>query len=128
MAAVERILDSHLFPWQAAADTRKALAFESQDRFLGREGGTAAATAPRAGPGLTKPHLTYGEFPLASLASLLSQLPLGPDDAFLDLGSGSGRLVLGVSLLFPQLRACMGMELLPELHALAVEVRYVQAG
>ncbi len=30
--------------------------------------------------------------------------------------------MLGVALLWPQLRACVGMELLPELHALAVGV------
>jgi hypothetical protein len=81
------------------------------------------ASSSTSAAGLTKPHLTYGEFPLASVARLLSQLPLGPDDVFVDLGSGGGRLVLGVSMLWPQLRACMGMELLPELHALAVEVR-----
>lgn len=37
VVAVERILDTHVFPErQAAADARKTLAFISQDRFLGR--------------------------------------------------------------------------------------------
>ena len=69
--------------------------------------------------------LTYGEFPLLSVARLLDHLdpPLGPGDVFVDLGSGAGRLVLAVSLLWPALGACVGMELLPEVHALGVEVR-----
>lgn len=37
---MERLLDAHLYPTQAAA-ARKSLAFASQDRFLGDDGGGA---------------------------------------------------------------------------------------
>lgn len=55
--------------------------------------------------------------------SLFHALLLGPEDVFLDLGSGSGRLVLGTTLLFPHLKACYGVEVVPELHGMAVEAR-----
>jgi hypothetical protein len=46
--------------------------------------------------------------------------PLNHDDVFVDLGSGVGRLVLAAAMLHP-FRYCAGVEVLPELHAEALE-------
>jgi SAM-dependent methyltransferase len=73
---------------------------------------------------------TYGEFPFGFLAALLELLDPPPGARFLDLGSGRGQVALAAS----QLRAwrgCGGVELLPELHCIALEARRVvraQAG
>jgi hypothetical protein len=93
------------------------LAFESQDSLLASSSPSSPSSA------LTKQTLTYGEFPLQSLYTILQRLdpPPGPDDVFLDLGSGCGRLTLGAALLYPQLKACLGVEVLPELHTLALQ-------
>ena len=85
--------------------------------------------------------MTYGEFPLASLeAALRSELVteklraaaerarddddddarLGRGATFVDVGSGSGRLVLGEALLRPWARVG-GVELMDNMHALACE-------
>ena len=86
--------------------------------------------------------MTYGEFPLASLeAALRSELVteklraaaerardddddddarLGRGATFVDVGSGSGRLVLGEAMLRPWARVG-GVELMDDMHALACE-------
>ena len=114
---VEALLAAQIYPHQTA-DARKTLAFEAQDSFLLQH-----STQVDDKKALTKKYTTYGEFPLASLHAILQRLNLGPDDVFLDLGSGSGRLVLGTALQFPHLKACYGVEVVPELHGMAVEAR-----
>ena len=70
---------------------------------------------------------TYGEYDLGFFATLVDRALDGvaapPDGAhFVDVGSGVGRLVLAASLLWPsQLRRCSGVEVVAELHQLAVE-------
>jgi len=63
--------------------------------------------------------LTYGEVHFLPTLRLLRLLGLRPADSFVDLGSGTGRLVLAASLICPRLRRCWGIELLPSLHAAA---------
>lgn len=114
---VEAFLDTQVYPHHTS-DARKTLAFEAQDSFLLQH--SAQVDEKQA---LTKKYTTYGEFPLASLHAILQRLNLGPEDVVLDVGSGSGRLVLGTALLFPHLKACYGVEVVPELHAMAIEAR-----
>ena len=114
---VEAFLDTEIYSHHTA-DARKTVAFEAQDTFLLQH--SAQVDEKKA---LTKKYTTYGEFPLASLHAVLQRLKLGPEDVFLDLGAGSGRLVLGTALLFPHLKACYGVEVVPELHTMAVEAR-----
>jgi len=82
--------------------------------------------------------LTYGEFDIFFFAELLDRAHYHyysyPGNAnneqstegwegkhFLDLGSGTGRLVIGAAALHPDMAACSGLELLPRIHDKAVE-------
>lgn len=78
--------------------------------------------------------LTYGEFDLYFFAEILdlahSYYFEGSDDSlqsdwsdkvFVDIGSGTGRLVFAASALHPNLRKCRGVELLPSIHSCADE-------
>jgi Histone methylation protein DOT1 len=82
--------------------------------------------------GLAPPaSLTYGEFDLYGLAQVLEeaigivrsdpskQFSDWHDCVFTDLGSGTGRLVLGAAALYSW-KLCRGIELLPSLHQTAV--------
>lgn len=62
--------------------------------------------------------LTYGEIDPVSFAALLTLLELKDDSVWLDLGSGVGKSVLLVALLYP-VKQSIGVEILPPLHALA---------
>ena len=69
--------------------------------------------------------LTYGELPLTVFHQLLDAACEGLDLAkstFCDLGSGAGRLVLAAAGSH-QWRKCLGLEAVPELHALGMELR-----
>ena len=111
----EAYMAAYLYP-DRDAEARKSLAFQAQDTFFLEHEKHAAKDLV-----LTKKYTTYGEFPLASLHAILQTLDLGPKDVFLDLGSGSGRLVLGTALLFPYIKASVGIEVVPEMHAMATE-------
>lgn len=63
--------------------------------------------------------LSYAEVDLAWLATLLRQVDPQPGEVFLDLGSGMGKAVLGAAALYPQLKKCSGIEILPQLHSKA---------
>ena len=67
---------------------------------------------------------TYGEFPFSFLAALLEELNPPADAYFMDLGSGRGQIALAASQLRPW-GGCGGVELLPELHCIAVEAQRV---
>eukprot|EP00978_Attheya_sp_CCMP212_P038552 scaffold192085_cov28-Attheya_sp.AAC.1 len=86
--------------------------------------------------GQTPPkELTYGEFDLLFFAQLLDRAvsyhslnhddekkhdtPSWDDKVFVDLGSGTGRLVLGAAALHPGFRQCRGLELLEGIHGMA---------
>lgn len=75
--------------------------------------GRAFTTALRERPSSNLPAIsfTYGETPWRAIHRVLSQLRLGPDDAFFELGSGTGR----VSLFAARLTGCaaLGFELVP---------------
>ncbi|EEC49637.1 predicted protein [Phaeodactylum tricornutum CCAP 1055/1] len=77
--------------------------------------------------------LTYGEFDFYFFASLLdkahslfyqdSDRPVPSDWSgmtFVDVGSGTGRLVLAAAALHPSFRECRGVELLPGIHEKAL--------
>ena len=77
--------------------------------------------------------LIYGEIPLPSLQSCFSaireseqeSLPAGPSalsGLFVDLGCGSGKVVLGAAL-ERSFRRVVGIELMPELHSMAMNLR-----
>ena len=82
-------------------------------------------------------HLTYGEFDFLFFAQLLEKsfrildsnqynndhnLISGKHNniykgkTIVDIGSGSGRLVIGAAALYPDLKLCKGIEVLPSLH------------
>ena len=61
--------------------------------------------------------LTYGEAEFVPLYSLLLAVGVPDGGVLVDLGSGTGRMVLCAALAFPQLREIRGIELVPTLHA-----------
>jgi hypothetical protein len=65
--------------------------------------------------------LVYGEVEFASFLNLLQFFPKSKGGVFYDLGSGSGRAVFTVRFTLDFDR-CIGIELLPNLHKLAVDV------
>jgi hypothetical protein len=77
--------------------------------------------------------LTYGEFDLYFFSRLLDRAASirregghpqeegWKDKVFVDIGSGTGRLVLSAAALHPGLRLCRGVELLPTIHEQAVK-------
>lgn len=67
---------------------------------------------------------TYGEFPFSFLAALLDDINPPSNAYFMDLGSGRGQISLAVSRIRAW-RGCGGVELLPELHCIAVEAQRV---
>ncbi len=87
--------------------------------------------------GLEPPkYLTYGEFDFLFFAQLLEKAfdynnsfclnDDGGDEkwrnkTFIDIGSGTGRLVIGAAALYPELKLSKGVEILPNLHASAME-------
>ena len=104
-----------LFPAGSGYETRRMLA---RDAALARSSQTVGGI-PLAGDSMT-----YGEFDLEFLSSLLDAAEPQAGDTFVDCGSGCGRLVLGAALLQPKVWAeCHGIELLPELHSEAIAAR-----
>jgi hypothetical protein len=93
-------------------------------RMLARDAALARSSVSADGIPLAGDSMTYGEFDLDFLGSLLEAAEPQKGDTFVDLGSGCGRLVLGAALLRPKVWAeCHGIELLPELHNEAVAAR-----
>mmetsp|Transcript_28218 Transcript_28218/g.70943 ORF Transcript_28218/g.70943 Transcript_28218/m.70943 type:complete len:278 (+) Transcript_28218:137-970(+) len=68
----------------------------------------------------------YGEFSLPLLCALLESANLPEGAVFVDIGSGRGQLCLTAAAVRGW-KACIGVELLPELHFMA-EAAYAQAG
>lgn len=77
------------------------------------------------------PTLTYGEFDFLFFCVLIDRAMhmhngemVGSCDfsekTFLDIGSGTGRLVLGAAALHPELKLCKGLEILPGIHEAAL--------
>ncbi len=76
--------------------------------------------------------LIYGEFDVLFFADLMDKAlsmhnegsignsPIS-EKTFLDIGSGTGRLVVGASALHPTLKLCRGLEILPGIHEKALE-------
>ena len=60
--------------------------------------------------------LTYGEAEFVPLHALLVAVGVPPDGVLVDLGSGSGRMVLCAATVAPGLREVRGIELVPGLH------------
>jgi hypothetical protein len=68
--------------------------------------------------------LVYGEVEFASFIDILNAIPLCRGGKFYDIGSGSGRAVYTARLM-RDFDTCIGIELLPNLHELAVSVNTV---
>ena len=64
--------------------------------------------------------LQYGEFDLAAFFTLLDLATPTPADRFVDLGSGCGRLVLAAALRYDWEGGCTGIEILADMHELAM--------
>jgi SAM-dependent methyltransferase len=77
--------------------------------------------------------LTYGEFDFHFFAQVLDRAhhhyyrgdPSAPttwnNKVMMDIGSGTGRLVLGAAALYPEWKECKGVELLEGIHDIAQE-------
>ena len=65
-----------------------------------------------------KSEFTYGEIEFAHMIPLLELCNIKPGEVFWDLGCGAGKCLLTVSLLYPDLQACNGVEFLPQLFEL----------
>ena len=78
---------------------------------------------------------TYGEFDFYFFAQLLDRVHEiwkyengesfmrdWSDKVFVDIGSGTGRLVVAAASLHPSWKACRGIELLPSIHDSAVDI------
>ena len=137
LAEAERLVGA-LFPGGPgdALGSRNAAAF-SHRLSLGRVAQLGPDMVYRPGMlgGDVDTALTYGEYNLDFFARLVdvalggASLPgYAADDgtpvagkAFVDVGSGCGRLVFAASYLWPQLRSCVGIEKVRSLHELAVK-------
>lgn len=64
-------------------------------------------------------HGVYGEFPLRAMAELLAHPAVGPCWTCVDLGSGAGRLLFGLSGMLGQEANVHGIEASPALHMIA---------
>lgn len=73
-----------------------------------------ADAAKRAFPSQEWESLTYGELPLSSFLTLMERAKPKAGEVFVDLGSGTGRLVLAAAMLWPFERS-VGIEKLPSL-------------
>ena len=105
-----------LYP-ASAYDARRVAARDAALAFAARSSPVAGGI-PLAGD-----EFTYGEFDISFLARLLDQAGAAAGDEFVDIGSGAGRVVLASALLHPELAQCHGIEILPELHSLAISAR-----
>ena len=64
--------------------------------------------------------LTYGEAEFVPLYAMLAAVGVPSGGVLVDLGSGTGRMVLCAALAFPSLRQARGIEIVPDLHSGAV--------
>ncbi|UOY00200.1 methyltransferase domain-containing protein [Blastococcus sp. PRF04-17] len=86
------------------------------DRRYGVETEGLVSTADA---GVTDPHsMHYLPAGVLSLRRILPPSSVGPDDVFVDFGSGKGRIVLQAALHYP-FRAVYGVELSESLHTVA---------
>ena len=70
----------------------------------------------------------YGEADLVSMEKILNVAGVNDGDAFIDLGSGAGKAVVAAALLRPRaLSSARGIEMLPDLHTIAMEARSAYA-
>ncbi len=67
-------------------------------------------------------NLLYGELPFSSWQKIINRANAKPDGVFIDLGSGTGRVVFASYLAF-NFRKTIGIELLEGLHNKACEVK-----
>lgn len=65
---------------------------------------------------------TYGEVLLPECTMLLDYVKPQPGEVLYDLGCGSGRPMLAASMAWPELRSCIGIELMPQVFELGNKV------
>ena len=87
---------------------------------------TAREMAKLSQPTMPSHELVYGELSVPVLATILDAVGVRKGDAFLDIGSGDGALVLGAAMMYPDfLRASRGLELVPGLVDRSVRHRTI---
>lgn len=69
-----------------------------------------------------KLEFTYGEIIFYYFLPILQLLNPKENEVFLDLGSGSGKVVTLTSLTFPKLKKVIGIELLDSLYSESLKV------
>ena len=65
---------------------------------------------------------TYGEVTFPSFIPLIEFVSPQPGEVLYDLGCGSGRPMIIAAMAFPQLQACIGIELMPQVFELGHQV------
>ncbi|CAI2355966.1 unnamed protein product [Caenorhabditis sp. 36 PRJEB53466] len=122
-ADVFSLVYSELFEQKLAEKPNKSLAAAMPDWHLPRctlkvamEISTIAAQTSIQSPQQLNRHYksfsseTYGETNLEQMASILDELRLGPEDVFVDLGSGIGQLVCFAAT-YANVKKCVGVEI-----------------
>jgi len=64
----------------------------------------------------------YGEILHSTLLPLLQFVDPQPGETLYDLGCGSGRVMMVAAMAFPQLKACVGIELMPKVYELGSQI------
>jgi hypothetical protein len=83
--------------------------------------GYGVSKEARLKSGIDTEQLLYGELPFASWKEIVEHANPKKDGVFMDLGSGTGRVVIASHMLF-DFKKCLGVELLEGLHDKACEV------
>ncbi|MDR1425661.1 MAG: methyltransferase domain-containing protein [Rickettsiales bacterium] len=72
-------------------------------------------------------YLIYGEMPFLELAHIFEEPKISDDfkraSVFYDLGSGTGKVVIGAALLLPKLKKIIGIEIVETLFDTSVQIR-----
>lgn len=95
--------------------------YELSGQFVRRRPPAPTWTTAEAADGVVVDNnyasLTYGEAEFVPLYQLLITVGMPANMTVVDIGSGSGRMVMCVALAFPSVREVRGIELVPDLHA-----------
>jgi hypothetical protein len=109
-----------LHRWLATPKLRKAHNMIAE--LYGSIDGASLAIRDREAQGLHEFTFIYGEMPFYTFAAILETCELAPGGVFMDLGSGTGKVVCAAAMLH-DFERCVGIELLPSLYQCSCEVQ-----
>lgn len=109
-----------LHRWLATPKLRKA--YNVIAELYANIDGASLAIRDREAQGLNEFTFIYGEMPFYTFAAILETCELESGGVFMDLGSGTGKVVCAAALLH-DFERCIGIELLPSLYQCSCEVQ-----